>query len=53
MRLPTYELEDGQLRDVVERLLATEHDCLRAASARLQASPGTVKAADLIQGLVA
>ncbi len=53
LRLPTYELEDGQLRDAIERLLATEHDRLRAASARLQASPGTVKAADLIQGLVA
>ena len=49
VRLPTYEFEDEQLRDAIERLLAADHDRLRAASARLQASPGTVKAADLIQ----
>jgi MGT family glycosyltransferase len=52
VRLPTYEFEEGQLRDAIERLLAADHDRLRAVAARLQASPGTVKAADLIQHLV-
>jgi UDP:flavonoid glycosyltransferase YjiC (YdhE family) len=47
-RLPTYELDDGQLRDAIERLLAANYERLGAVSARLQASPGTVKAADLI-----
>ena len=51
VRLPTYELEDDQLREAIDRLLAAEHDGLREVSARLRASPGTVKAADLIQGL--
>jgi MGT family glycosyltransferase len=51
VRLPTYELEHEQLRDAIDRLLAGEHAGLRAASARLQASPGTVKAADLVQEL--
>jgi len=51
MRLPTYEFEDAELRDAIERLLAGDHMRLQEVSARLRASPGTVKAADLIQGL--
>ncbi len=51
VRLPTYEFADHELHEAIERLLASDHSRLRAASARLRASPGTVKAADLIQGL--
>jgi MGT family glycosyltransferase len=51
VRLPTYELEAEQLHEAIERLLATENPRLDEASKRLQASPGTVRAADLIQGL--
>jgi MGT family glycosyltransferase len=51
VRLPTYELEAEQLHETIERLLATENQRLDEASKRLQASPGTVKAADAIQGL--
>jgi UDP:flavonoid glycosyltransferase YjiC (YdhE family) len=50
VRLETYEFEDAQLHDAIDRLLAADHPRLRDASARLRASPGTVKAADLIQG---
>jgi MGT family glycosyltransferase len=50
-RLATYELEDAELRSAIDQLLAADHARLREASARLRASPGTVKAADLIQGL--
>jgi MGT family glycosyltransferase len=50
-RLATYEFDDQQLHEAVDRLLATESPQLREASARLQASPGTVKAAELIQEL--
>ena len=51
VRLPTYEFEDEQLHEAIDRLLAAESPQLHEAAARLQASPGTVKAADLIQGL--
>jgi UDP:flavonoid glycosyltransferase YjiC (YdhE family) len=51
VRLETYEFEAAQLHEAIDRLLAAEPDGLGAASKRLQASPGTVKAADLIQGL--
>src|SRR5204863_3700340 len=51
MRLPTYEFEDAELHDGIDRLLAADHTRLQEASARLRASPGTVKAADLIQRL--
>jgi UDP:flavonoid glycosyltransferase YjiC (YdhE family) len=51
VRLPTYEFDDEQLHDAIERQLAAESPQLREASARLQASPGTVKAAGLIQEL--
>jgi MGT family glycosyltransferase len=51
VRLPTYEFEDEQLHEAIDRLLSAENPRLRDASARLRASPGTVKAAALIQGL--
>jgi MGT family glycosyltransferase len=51
VRLPTYELEAEQLHEAIERLLGAESPRLVEASKRLQASPGTVRAADLIQGL--
>jgi UDP:flavonoid glycosyltransferase YjiC (YdhE family) len=51
VRLPTYEFEDEQLRDSIERLLAADNPRLRDASAHLRASPGTTKAAELIRQL--
>jgi MGT family glycosyltransferase len=53
-RLSTYEHEASELTDAVDRLLADGalRDRLRTTSARLQASPGTTKAADLIEALV-
>jgi UDP:flavonoid glycosyltransferase YjiC (YdhE family) len=51
VRLSTYEFEDGQLHEAIGRLLAEENPRLREASKRLRASPGTVKAAELIQEL--
>ncbi|HEY6836282.1 MAG TPA: nucleotide disphospho-sugar-binding domain-containing protein [Gaiellaceae bacterium] len=51
VRLPTYEFEDGQLHDAIDRLLAAENPRLQEASARLRASPGAVQAAELIQEL--
>ena len=50
-RLATYEFEDAGLHGAIERLLGADNAQLREASARLQASPGTVRAADLIQEL--
>jgi UDP:flavonoid glycosyltransferase YjiC (YdhE family) len=50
-RLATYEFEDDELHGAIERLLHANHAPLREASARLRASPGTVRAADLIQEL--
>ena len=53
IRLQTYEFEDGELLGAIDRLLAD--DALRgrmaAIAARVQASPGTVKAAGLIERL--
>jgi UDP:flavonoid glycosyltransferase YjiC (YdhE family) len=51
VRLPTYEFEDAQLHEAIDRLLAAEISELAEASARLRASPGTVQAAELIQEL--
>ena len=51
VRLPTYEFEDAQLHEAIDRLLATPNDELAAASRRLQSQPGTVRAADLIEEL--
>jgi MGT family glycosyltransferase len=50
-RLATYEFSDDELGSAVDRLLA-DGDLRRrmaAIAARLQASPGTVRAADLIE----
>ena len=52
VRLPTYEFEDEQLHEAIDRLLSVETaPQLSDASTRLRASPGTVKAADLIREL--
>ena len=51
VRLPTYEFEDGQLHEAIERMLAGPHPDLGAVTTRLRAQPGTVRAADLIQSL--
>jgi MGT family glycosyltransferase len=51
VRLPTYEFEDTQLHDAIERLLSTPNNRLAEASRRLQSQPGTVRAADLIEEL--
>jgi MGT family glycosyltransferase len=51
VRLPTYEFEPEQLHEAIERLLAAESPRLSEASERLRASPGTVKASELIQEL--
>ncbi|HLX34752.1 MAG TPA: nucleotide disphospho-sugar-binding domain-containing protein [Candidatus Limnocylindrales bacterium] len=50
-RLRTYQFEDAELTGAVDRLLADSALMARMAaiSARLQASPGTVRAADLIE----
>jgi MGT family glycosyltransferase len=51
IRLQTYEFEDGELIDAIDRLLTHEalHARMSAISARVQATPGTVEAADLIE----
>jgi MGT family glycosyltransferase len=51
VRLGTYDHEPDELRGAVELLLADEvlRERMRRISARLQADPGTVKAADLIE----
>jgi MGT family glycosyltransferase len=51
LRLPTYGFEDEQLHEALDRLLAAESPRLSEASERLRASPGTVRAAALIQEL--
>ena len=52
VRLPTYEFEDAQLHEAIDRLVPGPEPRLREASSRLQRDPGTVLAADLIQSLV-
>jgi UDP:flavonoid glycosyltransferase YjiC (YdhE family) len=51
VRLSTYEFTDDELHDTIERLSGDQHLAKRldAASKRLQASPGRVLAADLIE----
>ena len=53
IRLPTYDFEDGELAAALDRVLAD--DALRArcaaAGERLRQLPGTVAAADLIEGV--
>jgi MGT family glycosyltransferase len=51
VRLPTYTFEDEQLHEAIDRLLTAEGPRLADASARLQTSPGTLRAADLIQAV--
>ncbi len=54
VRLDTYAFPDDALEGAIERLLADRalHARLGAVAARLQASPGTVRAADLIERLL-
>jgi len=54
VRLPAYDFEDAELTGAVDRLLADAalRARLGAISARLKASPGTVRAADLIEGVL-
>jgi MGT family glycosyltransferase len=49
VRLPSYEFEESQLHEAIDRLIDGPEPRLREASARLQQQPGTVRAADLIQ----
>ena len=49
VRLPSYEFEDHELHEAIERLLAAPDPRLREASARLQRRPGTERAADQIE----
>jgi MGT family glycosyltransferase len=53
IRLQTYEFEDDELLGAIDRLLADEllHARMAATAAVLQASPGTVTAASLIERL--
>jgi MGT family glycosyltransferase len=53
VRLPAYGFEDAELAGAIDRLLADGPMAARLAamSARLRASPGTVRAADLIERL--
>ncbi len=53
IRLPAYGFDDRELIGAIDRLLADDAlgARLRAISARLQARPGTVTAADAIEGL--
>ena len=55
VRLATYEFEDADLLGAIDRLLA-DGDLRRrlaALSSRVQASPGTVRAADLLERVAA
>jgi MGT family glycosyltransferase len=54
IRLRSYEFDDAELLDGIDRLLgdAALHKRLDAIASRLQANPGTVRAADLIERLV-
>jgi len=53
IRLPTYDFEDGELAAALDRVLADETLRTRCAAAgeRLRELPGTVVAADLIEGV--
>ncbi len=55
VRLPTYDFEAAEMTAAIDRLLGDDalHARLAAASARLRANPGTVRAADLIERLAA
>ena len=53
VRLPTFDFEDAQLGEALERLLADDAlaQRLRALSDRLQSDPGTERAADCIESV--
>ena len=53
VRLPTFEFEDAQLGEAVDRLIADEgvRTRLKEVSRRLQANPGTERAAEHIESL--
>jgi len=53
IRLATYEFEDGELLGAIDRLLGDEdlRERMTAIAARVQATPGTVKAANLVEQL--
>jgi MGT family glycosyltransferase len=53
IRLPTFEFEDAQLGEAIERLLSNQElaDRLRRVSSRVHANPGTEHAADCIESL--
>jgi UDP:flavonoid glycosyltransferase YjiC (YdhE family) len=51
VRLPSYEFEDGQLHEAVDRLLAAHVPLLSETSGRLRRRPGTARAADAIEQL--
>lgn len=53
VRLATCSFDDAELTGAIERLLADAalHERLAGMAARLQANPGTVRAADLIERL--
>jgi UDP:flavonoid glycosyltransferase YjiC (YdhE family) len=53
IRLRTYDFQDSELTGAVDRLLANGamKKRLAAISRRLKASPGTVRAADLIESV--
>jgi UDP:flavonoid glycosyltransferase YjiC (YdhE family) len=55
MRLPTYAFEERELLEAVDRTHADTalRERLQAISARVQGAPGTVRAADLLERLVA
>ena len=50
-RLATYDFEDGELTGAIDALLADTalRDRLSAVSARMQATDGTTRAADLVE----
>jgi MGT family glycosyltransferase len=55
VRLPTYTFEPAQMTAAIDRLLTDRvlSARLAAISTRLRANPGTVRAADLIEGVAA
>ena len=55
VRLATYAFEDDELLGAIDRLLADNalRSRLDAVSGRVQANPGTVQAADLLERLAA
>jgi UDP:flavonoid glycosyltransferase YjiC (YdhE family) len=54
MRLASYEFSDEELHDAIERLTGDQELAgrLGAVSKRLQASPGRLRAVDLIERMV-